>query len=420
MKHLICMYLLLFQLVAFSQTDSNISVVSIENVNTVYRGITNRIKIAVPMAKSFKVEALGVLTKVDSLGNYDWSVTGVGGRKATVKIDIVMPDNTMRHEAKEFDIKEISRPRGTIISDYGWHTYEMTREQLSNLKLGVTIDNFNIKRDSLYAIPVGFVLSIPRFEDIMIEGNSMNEEAKLLINELSIGSIVYIKDICQYNPHDYCFTSLPDIKIKVIDGFVEEIIIPKPIISLKYRNVLYRGVNNEFEIAVPGSKSFKVSAPGLIKNEYGGYSWDVAQIKTATTVLHIDVVTENDSVFRTYEEFRIKDAGSAKATLNGNGCNNCVIEITKEELKEAKVGISLVNFISTQCPVSYVKEYILVLPDGNLYRVGEDGFSYSAQKMIVQFPNGSIFRIKDIKFTVSGCDLYIKPELKFMLVDNHD
>lgn len=421
MKQIILLFFLLFQLIMFSQADTNISVVSLEKVNTVYRGITNPVKVAVPKAKSFKVEALGVLTKVDSLGNYYWNVTGIRGRKANIKIDIVMPDNTVIHEEKEFEIKEIKSTRGVITSGYSNFTYEMTHEQLTDLRLGITIDDLYIKRDSLYATPVGFELSIPGKKDIIIEGNSMNEEAKLLINELPLGSVVYIKNIYQYNPNSYLLRSIPVIKIRIVDGWAEEINVPKPIISLKHRNILYRGISNELEITVPGAKSFNVSASGLIEDKKGSYSWNVSKIKTSTALLNFEIVTENDSVFQIKEEFWIKDKGTVKATINGNGCNNCIVELTKEDIKDAKIDIKFEDFFDNRWLFFYVKEYMLELPDGNLYRVGEDGFSHSAQKMIVQFPNGSIFKIKDIKYLLPNCDYCnFKPEIKFMLVDNHN
>lgn len=416
MKQIIFLYFLLFQLSMFSQTDSNISVISIEKANIVYRGIQNRIKIAVPGAKSFNVEALGVLTKVDSLGNYDWNVNAIIGRESTIRIDIVMPDNSLRHEEKQFDIKTICGPRGFINSIHQERTYEMTRKQLADLKLGITIDDLYIKRDSLFTTPIDFMLSISGLDDIFVEGNSMNEKAKSIINELSIGSIVYIKDISQYNPYNYLAPLISDIKIKVVDGPVQEISTPKPIISLSNFNIVYRGIENSLKIAVPGAKSFKVLNPEVSETA-SGYSWNVKQIKTNTTELDFEIVTENDSVFHTKKSFYIKDIGNLTATINGKGCTNCIIEITKEELKEAKIGISFENFFDPRW-IHYVKEYWLELPDGNLYRVGEDGFSTSALKMIVQFPSGSIFKIKDITYISHSYSPRI-PDMKFMLIDHH-
>ena len=67
--------ILLFSISAFAQSDSisraNISVVSAEKLNVVYRGIDNPIKIAVPGAKSFIATAKdSALVKIDNLGNY--------------------------------------------------------------------------------------------------------------------------------------------------------------------------------------------------------------------------------------------------------------------------------------------------------------------------------------------------------------
>lgn len=379
----------------------------------------NPIKIAVPGAKSFIADAFGVLEKVDSIGNYNWNVTGVSGKKVLMKIAIIMPDNSVIHEEKKFEIRPIQKPRGFINSNYEWRVYEMTREQLAEVKLGITIDDLYFPLDSLYTTPEAFILSLSENEELRIKGNTMNEYAKTLIDKLQIGSIVYIKNIEEYNPHDYCMRSLPKLKIKIVDGPVEEIITPEPLISLKNQNFVYRGIDNQLGIAVPGAKSFKVTADGGFRESggMGDYSWNVTQIKTNTTTLDFEIVTVNDSVFSTSVMFHVKDAPKMITTINDRGCENCIIELTKDEVKETKISIGFANY-SNKWTNFNVKQYSLILPDGNLYKVYQNKFSDSAQKMIFQFPVGSIFKITDIEFTSHSYITY-RPELKFMLVEKY-
>ena len=100
--------LLLIPLVSLAQAESNnnISVVSSERTSILYRGIYNPIKIAVPNAKSFIASAPG-LTKIDSLGNYNFDVTGVSRNETTIKIKAVMNDGSTINESKTFEIRDI-------------------------------------------------------------------------------------------------------------------------------------------------------------------------------------------------------------------------------------------------------------------------------------------------------------------------
>jgi hypothetical protein len=105
------LFLLLLSGVAFAQ-NTNISVISAEELNVVYRGIGNPIKIAVPGAKSFIAVAPG-LTAVDSLGNYILS-PGVDN-EVTVKIDAVMEDGFNAKGGKSFSDKRIASCCSCII-----------------------------------------------------------------------------------------------------------------------------------------------------------------------------------------------------------------------------------------------------------------------------------------------------------------
>ena len=113
MKHFIILLFITFN--TFAQSDSisrqNLSVVSAEKVNIVYRGINNPIKIAVPGAKSFTAMAPG-LQKIDDNGNY---ILNTGeGKEVIVSIDAVMQDDTVKHEEKVFRIFGLSRPAARI------------------------------------------------------------------------------------------------------------------------------------------------------------------------------------------------------------------------------------------------------------------------------------------------------------------
>ena len=100
---------------AFAQSDSisrnNISVVSAERLNVVYRGIDNPIKIAVPGAESFIASAPG-LKKGTGEGNY--ILNPGSGNEVTITIVGKMTEGKLLTEKKVFRIKGLPAPAGII------------------------------------------------------------------------------------------------------------------------------------------------------------------------------------------------------------------------------------------------------------------------------------------------------------------
>lgn len=400
--------LLLFSFaLGLSAQDKKISVISIEKVNTVYRGIMNPIKIAVPGSKSFKAEAYGSLVKIDSLGNYNWNVTSVAGTKGLIRIDAVMSDNSLMHEEKVFEIRVINQLKTTLdLKSYNRSSFELTKDEILKARIDLKIDDFsyNLVKLNVNAFEIFF----PNKESLIVYGNRFDTIAANKVEEVSNGEHIRIQAFPEYN------IKTESIDITVIDNFK-----PNPIVAFKNRNVLYRKVDNQLDIAVPGAKSFTASAPGLRANNTQSYSWNVSKIKTNIAYLTFEITTENDSVFSTTEMFYVEDLKPIRATINDRGCDNCIVELEREEVKEAKIGIDWEDTVNTNIQkIFYIKGFLLELPDGNLYRVGEGKFSESAQKMILQFPNGAIFKISEIEFSSHG---YIaSPKMKFTLVDKYE
>lgn len=195
-------------------------------------------------------------------------------------------------------------------------------------------------------------------------------------------------------------------------------LLPSPIVSLPNQNFIYRGIENELEIAVPEAKSFKVTAPGLGEYGYGRYRWNANNITDNTARLDFEIVTQKDSLIYDKKEFYIRDSPNLIATLNDRGCDKCIVELVKDDVKEAKISVRPDNYNDSRFRDFYVKEYTLVFPEGYEYKVYENTFSESTQKMILQYPVGTIFKIIDIEYRFCGYPPPA-PELKFMLVDKY-
>lgn len=189
-------------------------------------------------------------------------------------------------------------------------------------------------------------------------------------------------------------------------------VLPSPIVSLSNQNFVYRGIDNKLEIDVPRAKSFKVTAPGLRQSDKPWeYIWYVTETNTAT--LDFEIVTKNDSLFHDKKEFYIQDA-KLVGTLNDHGCTKCIIELLKQEIEDLKIGVRLQN----SSVWFHVRQFTLVLPEGYEYKVYENRLSNTAKKMILQYPNGTIFKIKDIEYNIDSYSPQ-KVELKFILVDEY-
>jgi len=118
------------------------------------------------------------------------------------------------------------------------------------------------------------------------------------------------------------------------------------VVSLEKANVVYFGIANHIKIAVPGAKSFEVTAPEtLIKlDSLGNYSWRFS--KYCDAKLGITAVMQNGDTLREQKIYELKGMGNALGTINGKYCNDdsCKLTLTKEELKKGKIGFKFENY----------------------------------------------------------------------------
>jgi len=199
--------ILLFSLTAFAQTDSisqsNISVISAEKLNVVYRGIDNPIKIAMPGAVSFTASAPG-LRKGTSEGNY---ILNPGqGKEVTIIIIVAkMPNGKYISEKKAFRVMGLPAPMG-ILNDDTKGSYLMTVGMLTNAQVNIIFDNVLIFESNVDFGVTQFNLTIPlkhnKSKTIIVSGNKMNNEAITLLNKLIPGDIIIISEIKVWNKTD--------------------------------------------------------------------------------------------------------------------------------------------------------------------------------------------------------------------------
>lgn len=195
MKNIIKLFFLFFTLSFYSQNDTisvvktpNISVVSADKMNVVYRGLPNPISISVPNCKSFTATGDGLYKNND--GSYQ--IVPRAGLETKITIEIVLPDNSIKKEEHKFRIKNTPKIYGIINGLYcNQSILLMTKKELINaeITIGFTKDfiydlNFELKQ---------FVVEINN-KFIVIEGNKFTTEVLDLINKLPINSRFKITD----------------------------------------------------------------------------------------------------------------------------------------------------------------------------------------------------------------------------------
>lgn len=164
------LFILLFSVSLYAQdtlVKPKQSVIGLDKLNVVYRGIENPISIAVNNAKSYKINGLGV--RKDEKGNY----TIVPGRGLTTKIyvEITQNDDTVIVEEHEFRIKDLHAPVGLIDGKYS--IVKMSKKEFINSKITFVIPDlfFAFKYEDI----ISFDIILSKKKTYHVEGNLVPE-----------------------------------------------------------------------------------------------------------------------------------------------------------------------------------------------------------------------------------------------------
>lgn len=213
------LFLLLFPIVVLAQKDSvssvkksNISVVSADKMNLVYRGISNPISIAVNNAKSYTISGDGVIFQK---GKYVLK-PGVG-LETKVIVEIENFDGSKIKEEHVFRIKGLPKPIGTLNDEYSTNGSALifSKEELKGSKVGIKFIDFLFNFDP---IVTQFNFSIVGKKAIIVEGNKFNNEVIMIIKKAKKRDYLIISEIkTNYMSNDALHTAPRPISFQVID-----------------------------------------------------------------------------------------------------------------------------------------------------------------------------------------------------------
>ena len=210
-KLLLFLFIICFHSYAQDTIPAAKSVVALDKMNVVYRGVENPISIAVNNAKSYVISGKGVLKKED--GSY--VLLPGSGNETKVFIEIENFDGSKVVEEHVFRVLNIPMHQTTINGDYSTFrsSLEFKIEELIDAEIGVKfIDCFFITCEVSQ-----FNLKVGSYPTIVIIGNKITPEALELIKKARKKDIILINQIKgKYSGFDGFIKNPRPIAFKII------------------------------------------------------------------------------------------------------------------------------------------------------------------------------------------------------------
>ena len=210
-KLLLFLFIISFHSHAQDTIPAAKSVVALDKMNVVYRGVENPISIAVNNAKSYVISGKGVLKKED--GSY--VLLPGSGNETKVFIEIENFDGSKVIEEHVFRVLNIPMHQTTINGDYSTFrsSLEFKIEELIDAEIGVKfIDCFFITCEVSQ-----FNLKVGSYPTIVIIGNKITPEALELIKKARKKDIILINQIKgKYSGFDGFIKNPRPIAFKII------------------------------------------------------------------------------------------------------------------------------------------------------------------------------------------------------------
>jgi hypothetical protein len=167
------------------------------------------------------------------------------------------------------------------------------------------------------------------------------------------------------------------------------------VVSAEKLNVVYRGISNPIKIAVPGAKSFTVTADGFNtiekKDDFGNYILKAGAGKEVK--IHIEAQMQDGSDLHEEKVFRIYQLATPSATINGT---EGFIQLTKEQLINAEVEFEMKDFLFD---VDFnVYSFTIFLPKGQHINIEGNKLNEQAVKEVKKLKNKQQVIIDNIRY----------------------
>jgi hypothetical protein len=194
MRNLLLLFsLIFFPIFTFSQdtiSKPQHSVISLDKVKVVYRGVENPITVSVPNAKEYWVSGPGV-SKTDELGKY--IIRPGSGTELKIVVSIKLQDDSIVTEEHVFQIKGFPMPIATLNGNYSTQgLLHFSLEELKAAKLDAILIDFLFKMD---LIVTQFTIKVPRNNSLTVQGNIFTDEVFKLLKKAKRKDYIIISNI---------------------------------------------------------------------------------------------------------------------------------------------------------------------------------------------------------------------------------
>ncbi len=166
----------------------NSATISADKMNVVYRGVDNPMTISFAGVADNNVNASAPGLSRGSGSSY---VMRPGqGREVTITVSGTMADGTKVSDSKQFRIKDIPNPIGTVRGEDG--ILKMQRNSLEISEIGAALPDFDFE---LGLRVTGFKFNVPGQPTVQVSGNRLDQRAKDVLRRAQRGETVQIFDI---------------------------------------------------------------------------------------------------------------------------------------------------------------------------------------------------------------------------------
>jgi hypothetical protein len=184
------------------------------------------------------------------------------------------------------------------------------------------------------------------------------------------------------------------------------------VVSADKMNVVYRGIPNPISIAVPDCKSFTATGIGLYKKSNGKYLLNPGV--GLESIITLDIVLNDGSTIKEEHKFRIKALPKLSGAINGLTCNQSVVLMCKEELKNAIISIDFTKDFLYDLKFN-LKQFRVNFDDNRYFTIKGNKFTDEAFDEIKKLKIGSIFTI-NVSLD-SDADVFVNP-IKIMIIED--
>jgi len=188
--------LVLSSFFSFSQDNVQVqkpklSVIELEKVKVVYRGIPNPIKIAVPNnVKSFTVSGDGV-SPTETKGKY--VIKPTTGKEVKVKVAMVLANNSVVNEEHIYRILPMPSLNYTINNQFSDGAFLLTKAQIKNAEIGVGCEGLIL--DGFTSEIICFDIKVPGFKTETVEGNKITDKVYNIILKAKKEDVITVFEI---------------------------------------------------------------------------------------------------------------------------------------------------------------------------------------------------------------------------------